>query len=74
METESSTKLTGDKITRFVERLKKIGIDDGGLGVAVFEQLLIGDISKNVVHGYRDKGEGTIVESHSIADHEKDSV
>ena len=27
METESSTKLTGDKITRFVERLKKIGID-----------------------------------------------
>jgi hypothetical protein len=41
---------------------------------AVFEQLLIGDISKNVVHGYRDKGEGTIVESHSIADHEKDSV
>jgi hypothetical protein len=27
METESSTKLTGDKITRFVERLKKIGIE-----------------------------------------------
>ena len=27
VETESSTKLTGDKITRFVERLKKIGID-----------------------------------------------
>jgi methionine synthase II (cobalamin-independent) len=27
METESATKLTGDKITRFVERLKKIGID-----------------------------------------------
>jgi hypothetical protein len=27
METETSTKLTGDKITRFVERLKKIGID-----------------------------------------------
>ena len=27
METESPTKLTGDKITRFVERLKKIGID-----------------------------------------------
>jgi hypothetical protein len=25
METESATKLTGDKITRFVERLKKIG-------------------------------------------------
>jgi hypothetical protein len=24
---ETSTKLTGDKITRFVERLKKIGID-----------------------------------------------
>jgi hypothetical protein len=27
VETESSTKLTGDKITRFVERLKKIGIE-----------------------------------------------
>jgi len=27
MEKESPTKLTGDKITRFVERLKKIGID-----------------------------------------------
>ena len=27
VETESPTKLTGDKITRFVERLKKIGID-----------------------------------------------
>jgi hypothetical protein len=27
METESSSKLTGDKITRFVERLKKIGIE-----------------------------------------------
>ena len=27
METETSTKLTGDKITVFVERLKKIGID-----------------------------------------------
>jgi hypothetical protein len=27
METESVTKLTSDKITRFVERLKKIGID-----------------------------------------------
>ena len=27
VETESATKLTGDKITRFVERLKKIGID-----------------------------------------------
>ena len=27
METESTTKLTSDKITRFVERLKKIGID-----------------------------------------------
>jgi hypothetical protein len=27
METESNTKLTGDKITVFVERLKKIGID-----------------------------------------------
>jgi hypothetical protein len=27
METERPTKLTGDKITRFVERLKKIGID-----------------------------------------------
>ena len=27
METETSTKLTGDKITRFVERLKKIGIE-----------------------------------------------
>jgi hypothetical protein len=27
METENPTKLTGDKITRFVERLKKIGID-----------------------------------------------
>jgi len=27
METESATKLTGDKITVFVERLKKIGID-----------------------------------------------
>jgi hypothetical protein len=27
IETESATKLTGDKITRFVERLKKIGID-----------------------------------------------
>jgi hypothetical protein len=27
METETSTKLTGDKIKRFVERLKKIGID-----------------------------------------------
>ena len=27
METESATKLTCDKITRFVERLKKIGID-----------------------------------------------
>ena len=27
METESSTKLTGDKITVFVERLKKIGIE-----------------------------------------------
>jgi len=27
METESSTKITSDKITRFVERLKKIGID-----------------------------------------------
>jgi len=27
MGTESSTKLTGDKITRFVERLKKIGIE-----------------------------------------------
>ena len=27
MEKESATKLTGDKITRFVERLKKIGID-----------------------------------------------
>ena len=26
METESSTKLTGDKITVFVERLKKIGV------------------------------------------------
>jgi len=27
MEKESPTKLTGDKITRFIERLKKIGID-----------------------------------------------
>jgi hypothetical protein len=27
METESATKLTSDKITRFVERLKKIGIE-----------------------------------------------
>jgi hypothetical protein len=27
VETESSSKLTGDKITRFVERLKKIGIE-----------------------------------------------
>ena len=27
METETSTKLTGDKITVFVERLKKIGIE-----------------------------------------------
>jgi hypothetical protein len=27
VETESSTKLTGDKITRFVERLKKIAIE-----------------------------------------------
>jgi hypothetical protein len=27
VETESATKLTSDKITRFVERLKKIGID-----------------------------------------------
>jgi len=27
VEQETSTKLTGDKITRFVERLKKIGID-----------------------------------------------
>jgi hypothetical protein len=27
VETESATKLTGDKITRFVERLKKIGIE-----------------------------------------------
>ncbi|NBP04405.1 MAG: hypothetical protein EBU90_30845 [Proteobacteria bacterium] len=27
VENESSTKLTGDKITRFVERLKKIGIE-----------------------------------------------
>jgi len=27
VETESATKITGDKITRFVERLKKIGID-----------------------------------------------
>jgi len=27
METKSTTKLTSDKITRFVERLKKIGID-----------------------------------------------
>jgi hypothetical protein len=27
MEKESSSKLTGDKITRFVERLKKIGIE-----------------------------------------------
>jgi hypothetical protein len=27
METESTTKLTSDKITRFIERLKKIGID-----------------------------------------------
>jgi hypothetical protein len=27
METETSTKITSDKITRFVERLKKIGID-----------------------------------------------
>ena len=27
VENESNTKLTGDKITRFVERLKKIGIE-----------------------------------------------
>ena len=27
IETETSTNLTGDKITVFVERLKKIGID-----------------------------------------------
>ena len=65
VETESSTKLTGDKITKFVERLKKIGI----------EVKLVG----NLPCVYRDwetsaKHAGPVKESFSLFDEEPQTV